>query len=66
MSTYTALQADVAAYLHRTDLTTEIQGFIEKARLRVARDLRSLEQETTIVLTSPTNGVLRCPPTLWS
>jgi hypothetical protein len=65
MSTYTALQADVASYLHRTDLSsgspTPIQSFIEKARLRVARDLRSLEQETTIVLTSPTNGVFTLP-----
>ena len=61
MSTYTALQADVAAYLHRTDLTTEIQGFIEKARLRVARDLRSLEQETVATLTGPTASVFALP-----
>jgi hypothetical protein len=61
MSTYTELQADVASYLHRTDVTTPITEFIEKARLRVARDLRSLEQETTTTLTSPTNGVFTLP-----
>lgn len=61
MTNYTQLQADVASYLHRTDLSTPIQGFIEKARLRVARDLRSLEQETTATLTSPTAGVFALP-----
>lgn len=61
MSTYTELQADVAAYLHRSDLTTPITEFIEKARLRVARDLRTLEMETTGTLTSPTNDVFALP-----
>lgn len=61
---YTALQADIAAYLHRTDLTTPIQGFIEKARLRIARDLRSLEQEQTTTLTGPTADVFTLPATL--
>lgn len=61
MSTYTELQADVASYLHRSDLTTPIAEFIEKARLRIGRDLRSLEQETTTTLTSPTNDVFTLP-----
>jgi len=65
VSTYTALQADVASYLHRTDLSsgspTPIQSFIEKARLRVARDLRSLEQESTSTLTGPTADVFALP-----
>jgi hypothetical protein len=37
---YTALKADVAAYLHRSDLTSTIPTFIEAARLRIGRDLR--------------------------
>ena len=60
-ATYTALQADVASYLHRTDLTTPIQGFIEKARVRIGRDLRSLEQETVSTLTGPTADVFALP-----
>lgn len=41
---YTALQAAVAGYLHRSDLgTTEIPSyFIEFARLRIGRDVRAL------------------------
>jgi len=65
MSTYTELQADVASYLHRSDLSsgspTPIQEFIEKARLRIARDLRSLEMETTATLTGPTADVFALP-----
>jgi hypothetical protein len=61
VSTYTALQADVASYLHRSDLTTPIQGFIEKTRLRIGRDLRSLEQEAVSTLTSPTADVFALP-----
>lgn len=61
MSTYTELQADIASYLHRTDLTTPIVEFIEKARLRIGRDLRALELETTATLTSPTADVFALP-----
>lgn len=42
---YGALQAQIAGYLHRSDLSAEIPEFIEKARCRIGRDLRSLEQE---------------------
>ena len=61
MSTYTALQADVASYLHRTDLTTPITLFIEKARVRIGRDLRSLEQEAVSTLTGPTADIFALP-----
>lgn len=58
---YTTLQADIADYLHRTDLTTQIQSFIERARVRIGRDLRSLEQETAATLSSPSNGEFTLP-----
>ena len=41
--TYSELQSLVASYLHRTDLSTEIQGFIELAEARIYRQLRSPE-----------------------
>jgi hypothetical protein len=58
---YATLQADVAAYLHRSDLSTVIPSFIEKARIRIGRDLRVLELEQTATLTSPTNSVFTLP-----
>lgn len=38
---YTDLQASVASYLGRSDLTTEIPDFIRFAELRLARELRT-------------------------
>jgi hypothetical protein len=35
------LESTIARYLHRTDLTTDIPGFIELATARLGRDLRS-------------------------
>lgn len=58
---YTTLQADVAAYLHRTDLTSVIPSFIERARVRIGRDLKSVEQETTATISSFTAGVGALP-----
>lgn len=58
---YTTLQADVASYLHRSDLTTPIQSFIERARVRIGRDLRSAEQITTTTLSSFTNDIAALP-----
>ena len=37
------LQTLVAAYMHRTDLTADIPGFIELARTRINRDMRVRE-----------------------
>jgi hypothetical protein len=51
--TYTELQADIASYLHRTDLAALIPTFIEKARQRINRQLRVPEQEVTATLTTP-------------
>jgi hypothetical protein len=58
---YSALQAEIADYLHRSDLATPILGFIEKARIRIGRDLRSAEQELTATLTTPVDGEFTLP-----
>lgn len=55
------LKNDVRDYLHRTDLATQIPFFIEKARVRIGRDLRSLEQELVGTLTGPVNAVFALP-----
>lgn len=59
--TYAELQAQIADYLHRTDLSAPLLGFIEKARVRIGRDLRSLEQEATTTLTGPTGAAFTLP-----
>lgn len=53
---YTTLKADVAAYLHRTDLTTQIPDFIEHARVRLGLELRALCNQTNGTVTSFSNG----------
>jgi hypothetical protein len=42
---YTNLQADIAAYMHRSDLASVIPGFIALAEARINRDLRVAEME---------------------
>lgn len=59
---YSSLQADVAAYLDRTDLTTRIQtaiGFAEK-RLMLDLKFRGVESSTTATLSSA--GTTVTPP----
>lgn len=58
---YTALQARIAGLLHRSDLTTEITYCIDYARLQIAWDVRSLQQETTATLTAPVDSVYTLP-----
>lgn len=58
---YGVLKSDTADYLHRSDLTTQIPKFIEKARQRIMRDLRALELEQAATLTGPTNSVFALP-----
>lgn len=53
---YTAFQALVASYLHRSDLTSLIPTFIEHGRIRMCRDLRVAEMETWATVTL-TDGV---------
>ncbi len=62
---YTALQTAVVDYLHRTDISsgspTKCQDFIERARVRIGRELRSTEQIVTSTLSSFTNSVAALP-----
>ena len=53
--TYAELQQSVADYMHRSDLTDEIPGFIELARTRINRDMRVRENIITAGLTPTTN-----------
>jgi len=53
---YTAFQALVASYLHRSDLTSTIPTFIEHGRVRIGDVLRVPEMESTDTITL-TNGV---------
>lgn len=62
---YTALQTAVVDYLHRSDISsgspTKCQDFIERARVRIGRELRSTEQIVTSTLSSFTNSVAALP-----
>ena len=49
------LQALVAQYMHRSDLTDEIPGFIELARTRINRDMRVRENIITDTETPTVN-----------
>ena len=49
------LQALVAQYMHRTDLDSEIPGFIELARTRINRDMRVRENIITDTETPTVN-----------
>ncbi len=49
---YTTLQATIASYLARSDLTTTIPEFIRLAEDRLSRDLR-IRQMLKIVTTIP-------------
>lgn len=44
--TYTQLQADIADYLHRTDLTAKIPGFIARAESTMFRELNIKDIQT--------------------
>lgn len=52
LSTYTDLQASVAAWLNRTDLTAVIPDFVTLAEERIARDLRARRQVVNTTLTT--------------
>ncbi len=62
---YTNLQAAVVDYLHRSDISTgsptKCQDFIERARVRIGRELRSLEQEVSGTVSSFTASVGALP-----
>ena len=50
--TYTELQAQIAAYLHRTDLAARIPTFIALAEAYLFRELQIRETQTTATLTT--------------
>ena len=55
MTNYTDLQASVASYLARSDLTAMIPDFIRMAELRLRRELR-IRQMLKVVTTTTTGG----------
>ena len=60
--TTATLQADIAAWMNRTDLTTQIPGFIRIAESRIALDVRSWQMIVALTLTQPADGVTSSIP----
>ena len=60
---YASLQASVANYLHRTDLTAVIPDFIYYAETKIINNIKARKQEVTITgtLTLDANGVYYIP-----
>ena len=52
LGTYTELQASIADWLHRSDLTATIPDFIALAESRISRDLRLRAQLTATTLST--------------
>ena len=48
MTTYATLQTDIADYLHRTDLTAQIPGFIARAESAMFRELNVKDIQTMV------------------
>lgn len=46
--TYATLQSDIASYLHRTDLTSELPTLIARAESHLFRELSLRDQETSV------------------
>jgi hypothetical protein len=63
INNYTQLQTEIANYLDRTDLGSEILDFIKIAEGRLNRNLRLLqmEQESTTVYTTTTSRFIAYP-----
>jgi hypothetical protein len=55
ITNYADLQATIASYLARTDLTVQIPDFIQLAETRLRRDLR-IRQMLKVVTTTTTDG----------
>ena len=60
-STYTALLAEVASYLARSDLTSIIPTFVQLAQARINRDVRAREMETKDAAFSITGEYVNLP-----
>ena len=63
--TYVGLQATVATWMHRTDLTAVIPDFVVMAESRIARDLRVLSQISPATLTVTAGNRLVAVPSGW-
>ena len=59
--TYTDLQASVAAWLKRSDLTSAIPDLITLAETEIFRKLRTYEMETAFVGTIAATGYMSLP-----
>lgn len=57
---YTSLQSVIADYLGRSDLTTQIQTFINQGEARIYRDLRVADMEKSVTL-AVANGSAAVP-----
>jgi hypothetical protein len=55
------LETLIAQYIHRDDLGPNIPGFIDLATSRIARDLRSAENETVLDPYEPTTQISDLP-----
>lgn len=58
VTNYTDLQSSVADWLHRDDLTSAIQTFIQFAEKQMSRELRLKNQETTVSAAATTTIAL--------
>lgn len=71
MTNYTALQAAIAGWIHRADLTAVIPDFIRLAEERMNRYLRTKDNEVALSATAITNNRITVPAntvgikTLW-
>jgi hypothetical protein len=62
-TTYSELQSEIASYLARTDLSAEIPLFIQKAELRLRRDLRIRQMlKVATTTTSANDSTVGLPP----
>lgn len=60
ITSYATLKTEIAAFLHRSDLTSEIPGFIQLGELRIYRDLRVRQMETALS-SAISSGVVALP-----
>lgn len=71
ITTYSELQASIAAWAHRSDLTSAIPDFITLAEERMNRALRVRQMETALAETAIASGAIAVPAdtagvkTLW-
>lgn len=60
ISSWASLKTEVAAWLHRDNLTTEIPGFIQLGEMRIYREMRVRQMETALS-SAISSGVVAVP-----